>query len=115
MAFDRRHAALWPVLDRLGADRYRTSDEAKAVAGKLSSKAEDNWNAAATAAACHGDGKAIGDMLIKRLRDSDARSDALGLFLVFDTQEKRTPFEMAMRRTMAEDSSGFRSGTESWK
>ena len=85
--------ALWG----LGRD-----DEAKAVAGKLSSKAEDNWNAAATAAACHGDGKAIADMLIKRLRDSDARSDALGLFLVFDTQEERTPFEIAMRRTMAD-------------
>jgi tetratricopeptide (TPR) repeat protein len=84
------------ALTALGRD-----DEAKAMQAKLASKPEDNWNAATAAAACRSDIKAIADMLVIRLRDSDARPGALGLFIQFGAPEARTPVENAMRDAVA--------------
>lgn len=81
-----------------GLDR---DEEAKAVIAKLAAKPDDNWSAATAAAACRDDSKAIATMLISRLHDSDARPDALGLFIQFDTPEVRTPFEKMIRLSMA--------------
>ena len=78
----------------------RTAD-AKAMAAKVAAKPADNWSAATTAAACSNDTKAIADLLIARLRDSDARSGALGLFIGFETPEARTAFDQVQRQAIA--------------
>jgi tetratricopeptide (TPR) repeat protein len=77
------------------------AEEAKAMDAKLAAKPDDNWSAVTAAAACRGDVKAVGDLLIKRLREDDARMTALGLFIQFGTPEARTPFEQQVRDVMA--------------
>jgi transglutaminase-like putative cysteine protease/tetratricopeptide (TPR) repeat protein len=77
------------------------SDDAKVPEAKLAAKPDDNWSAAAAAAACRDDTKAIADMLVTRLRDSDARPTALGLFITFGAREAQTPLETTMRHAMA--------------
>jgi tetratricopeptide (TPR) repeat protein len=77
------------------------TDDAKVPEAKLAAKPEDNWSAAAAAAACRGDTKAIADMLVTRLRDDTARPMALGLFITFEGRDARTPLETAMRQAMA--------------
>lgn len=68
-------------------------EEAKAEESKLAAKPEDNWSAATAVAACRNDVPAVADLIVKRLRDSDARPGALGLFIQFGTPEARTPHE----------------------
>jgi tetratricopeptide (TPR) repeat protein len=75
-------------------------DEAKAMDAKLATNPGDNWSAATHAAACRNDTKAVADLLVRRLRDSDARPPALGLFIVFEGREARTPAEQAVEQTM---------------
>ena len=75
--------------------------EAGSFDEKITAKPGDNWSAATVAAACRGDSKAIADMLIVRLSKSDDRPAALGLFIVFEAREARTPVEIAMREAMA--------------
>ncbi len=101
--FDQFNAygKMWLWANKACALRGLNRDEdAKAVIAKLVAKPDDNWSAATAAAACRDDSKAIAAMLITRLRDSDARPDALGLFIPFDTPEARTPFERTMRQAM---------------
>ncbi len=75
--------------------------DADAADARLATKPEENWSAATVAAACRNDTKAIADLLVRRLRDSDARPAALGLFIVFETPELHTPFETALRQAIA--------------
>jgi len=77
------------------------NDDAKAPEAKLAAKPDDNWSASAAAAACRNDPKAIADMLVTRLRGSDTRPMALGLFINFGGHEAHTPLEAAMRQAMA--------------
>jgi tetratricopeptide (TPR) repeat protein len=77
------------------------SEDARAADAKLAAKPDDNWSAATVAAACSNDTMAIADMLVLRLRNSDARPSALGLFVVFDGAEARTAHDKAVRQAMA--------------
>ena len=77
------------------------NDDSKVPEAKLAAKPDDNWSAAAAAAACRNDTKAIADMLVTRLRDDAARPMALGLFITFEGREARTPLEAAMRQAVA--------------
>ena len=76
-------------------------DEAKAREVKLAAKPSDNWSAATAAVACRNDAQAIADLLVARLRDDDARSGVMGLFVEFGVPEARTPFETARRDALA--------------
>lgn len=76
-------------------------DEAKAVEVKLATKSSDNGSAATAAATCRNDTQAIADLLIARLRDDDARSAAIGLFIGFAVPEAHTPFETRRRDALA--------------
>jgi hypothetical protein len=77
------------------------NEEAKALDAKLAVKPDDNWSAASAAAACRDDTKAIADMLLTRLRGSDTRPAALGLFITFEAPEAHSPLEKKMRQAMA--------------
>jgi tetratricopeptide (TPR) repeat protein len=85
------------ALRALGRD-----DEAKDPEAKLTAKPDDNWSAVTLDAACRKDVKAVGDLLITRLRDSEQRTAALGLFIQFSVTEAHTPHDEAVRRIMAE-------------
>jgi len=78
------------------------NEEAKVPEAKLATKPDDNWSAVTAAAACRNDTKAIADMLVRRLRNGDARSAALGLFIKFEVPEAHTPFEVKMRQAMTD-------------
>ncbi len=76
-------------------------DEAEAREVKLAAKPSDNWSAATAAATCRNDIRAIADLLIARMRDDDARSAAMGLFIGFAAPEARTPLETLRRDALA--------------
>ncbi|SFN85450.1 DUF3857 domain-containing transglutaminase family protein [Sphingomonas sp. OK281] len=72
-------------------------DDAEAMEVKLATKPSDNWSAVTAAATCRNDSQAIADLLIARLRDDDARSAAIGLFIGFAVPEAHTPSETLRR------------------
>ncbi len=74
--------------------------EAKPDEDKVAAKAAENWSAATFAAACRGDTDGVADLLVTRLRNDDARSDALNVFITFQMQEARTPFENQLRAVL---------------
>jgi tetratricopeptide (TPR) repeat protein len=76
-------------------------DQAKAAEAKLAAKPDDNWSAVTVAAACRNDVKAVADILITRLRDSEQRTEALGLIIQFAVSEAPTPQDEAVRRVLA--------------
>jgi transglutaminase-like putative cysteine protease/tetratricopeptide (TPR) repeat protein len=74
--------------------------EAKADEDKVSAKPAENWSAATFAAACRGDVAGVADLLVTRLRDDEARPDALNVFITFKLPEARTPFESELRAVL---------------
>jgi len=96
------YGKMWVWANRACALRALGRDEeAKVDDAKLSARPDDNWGAATAAAACRDDTDAVAGMLVTRLRDSDSRPAALGLFITFDGRETRTPFDKKMRQTVA--------------
>lgn len=74
--------------------------EAKTIESKMAAKPDDNWLAMTRVAACRNDIPAIADIVIRRLKDEEQRSTALGLFLRFRGQETLLPFQRRLREAM---------------
>ena len=102
--FDRisAYGKMWVWANRACALRALGRDEdARVLDAKLATSPNDNWSAATAAAACRNDTDAVAGMLVTRLRGSDSRPAALGLFITFDGRETLSPFDKKMRQTVA--------------